>query len=193
MRHPFLPAGKHPPGAACDISDSDLWGERRFEGIVSAINPEVESENRSVKVTIEDCQSQRRTAQRHVCQRRNHYRQGSSRALVIPRDSLIPEKEGSETAGVYVVREGKAHRVEIKIGDSQLEIGVGPAGPSGRGSGDHGDRPVLKRRNSGSRIPITVPDSGFRIPDRRLDADPESGIRNPESGIWNRTAAKSRD
>ena len=35
------------------------------------------------------------------------------RALVIPRDSLIPEKEGSETAAVYVVRDGKAHRVEI--------------------------------------------------------------------------------
>ena len=40
---------------------------------------------------------------------------------MIPRDSLIAEKEGSETAGVYVVRDGKAHRVEIKIGDSQLD------------------------------------------------------------------------
>ena len=28
------------------------WGERRFEGTVSAINPEIESENRSVKVQL---------------------------------------------------------------------------------------------------------------------------------------------
>jgi len=40
-------------------------------------------------------------------------------AMVIPRDCLIPETEESDTAGVYVAKEGKAHRVPIKIGGSQ--------------------------------------------------------------------------
>jgi len=42
-------------------------------------------------------------------------------ALVIPRDALIPEKEGSSAAGIFVVREGKAHRIDIQIGDTQQE------------------------------------------------------------------------
>jgi membrane fusion protein (multidrug efflux system) len=45
-----------------------------------------------------------------------------SEALIIPRDSLIPVQEGSEAAGVYVVKEGKAHRRDIEIGDSQLDL-----------------------------------------------------------------------
>ena len=42
-----------------------------------------------------------------------------SGALVIPRDALIPESEGSERVGVYVVREGKARRAAIRVGDSR--------------------------------------------------------------------------
>ena len=42
--------------------------------------------------------------------------------MVISRDALIPGKEGTEDAGVYVVREGKAHRVSVRTGGSQQEI-----------------------------------------------------------------------
>jgi RND family efflux transporter MFP subunit len=97
------------------------WGDLRFDGIVSAINPEVESDNRSVTLKL-------KIANQKGLLRSGMYAKGEivtgneSRALVIPRDSLIPEKEGSKTAGVYVVREGKAHRVDIQIGDSQEEL-----------------------------------------------------------------------
>jgi membrane fusion protein (multidrug efflux system) len=96
------------------------YGERRFEGTVSAINPEVESENRSVMVQL-------KIANPRGELRSGMYAEGEIitgkelRALVIPRDSLIPEKEGSGTAGAYIIKDGKAHRVEIKIGESQLD------------------------------------------------------------------------
>ena len=94
------------------------WGERRFEGTVSAINPEVESENRSVMVQLKVTNSRGEL-------RSGMYAKGEiitgkePQALMIPRDSLIPEKEGSGTAGTYVIRDGKARRVEIKIGANQ--------------------------------------------------------------------------
>jgi len=96
------------------------WGERSFDGIVSAINPEVESDNRSVKLKLKIANPKGEL-------RSGMYAKGEivtgnePQALVIPRDCLIPEKEGSNAAGVYVVREGKAHRVDIQIGDSQQE------------------------------------------------------------------------
>ena len=93
---------------------------KEFEGIVSAINPEIESENRSV------------TAKLKIANPRGELRSGmyargeiitnrEPKAIVIPRDSLIAEKEISETASVYVVRNGVAQRVKINIGDSQNE------------------------------------------------------------------------
>ena len=42
-------------------------------------------------------------------------------ALIIPRDALIPEKEGSDNAAVYVVRDGKAHQIRVQIGGSRLD------------------------------------------------------------------------
>jgi len=93
------------------------WGARKFEGAVSAINPVIESDNRSVKVIL-------KIANPGGELRSGMYARGEittgreSRALVIPRDSLIPEKEGSEAAGVYVVKDGKARRVSIQIGGS---------------------------------------------------------------------------
>jgi RND family efflux transporter MFP subunit len=95
------------------------YGERLFEGIVSAINPEVESENRSVKVKLK-ISNPRGELRSGMYARGEIVTDKESQALVIPRDSLIPEKEESETAGVYVVRGGKAHRIDIKIGDSKL-------------------------------------------------------------------------
>ena len=100
-------------GAACDIS-------RLPPGAIAALKEPfrrsirtIESDNRSGEGEVENCQSRRGAAQRHVC--RGEIITGREHAaLVIPRDSLIPEKEGSETAGVYVVRDGKAHRSRDK-------------------------------------------------------------------------------
>jgi RND family efflux transporter MFP subunit len=96
------------------------WGDRIIEGMVSSINPAVESDNRSVKVKLNIANPRGEL-------RSGMYAQGEiitgrePGAVVISRDSLIPEKEGSENAGVYVVREGKAHRINIRIGGSQQE------------------------------------------------------------------------
>lgn len=97
------------------------WGERQFEGTVSAINPAVESDNRSVKVMLN-------IANPGGELRSGMYSRGEiitgreSNAAVIPRDSLIPEKEGSDNAGIYVVKDGKAHRINVQIGGSQQEL-----------------------------------------------------------------------
>jgi membrane fusion protein, multidrug efflux system len=96
------------------------WADRRFDGVVSAINPEIESDNRSVKVKL-------KIANLKGDLRSGMYARGEivtgkePNALVIPRDSLIPEADGSSASGVFVVRDGKAHRVDIQLGDSQQE------------------------------------------------------------------------
>jgi membrane fusion protein (multidrug efflux system) len=96
------------------------WGDRRFEGTVSAINPAVESDNRSVKLKLSSANPGGEL-------RSGMYARGEivtgkeSSAVVIPRDALIPEKEGSENASVFVLKEGKAHRVNVVIGGSQPE------------------------------------------------------------------------
>jgi membrane fusion protein (multidrug efflux system) len=102
------------------VFTTPTWGERRFEGSVSAINPTVQSDNRSVTLIL-------KIANPGGQLRSGMYARGEittgheSNALVIPRDSLIPETEGSDSMAVYVVREGKAHRVDIRIGGSQQD------------------------------------------------------------------------
>ncbi len=96
------------------------WGERLFEGIVSAINPVVESETRSVTVKLKI--SNPGGELRSGMYARGDITTGREKgALVIPRDSLIPEKEGSQAAGVFVIKEGKAHRIGVQIGDMRQE------------------------------------------------------------------------
>jgi membrane fusion protein, multidrug efflux system len=107
------------PGLRANFTTS-TWSDRRFEGTVTAINPAVESDNRSVKVKLN-------IANPGGELRSGMYARGEiitgrePSAVVIPRDSLIPEKEGSDSAGVYIVRDGKAHRINVRIGGSQQE------------------------------------------------------------------------
>lgn len=102
------------------VFKTPTWGELTFKGAVSAINPTVELDNRSVKVIL-------KIANPGGELRSGMYARGEIttgikvKALVISRDSLIPEKEGEDMAGVYVVREGKAHRLRIQIGDSHQD------------------------------------------------------------------------
>jgi RND family efflux transporter MFP subunit len=96
------------------------WSDREFNGVISAIIPEIESDNRSVmlKLKISNPKGELRSGM---------YARGAvitgrkANALVIPRDSLIPENGKSDTAGVFVVREGKARRLDVQIGGMQQE------------------------------------------------------------------------
>jgi len=96
------------------------WGERIFEGTVSAINPAIESDNRSVKLKL-------KIANPGGELRSGMYAKGEitlgrdNNALVIPRDALIPEEKLDTSAGVYVVREGKLHRIDVQVGDTQRD------------------------------------------------------------------------
>jgi RND family efflux transporter MFP subunit len=97
------------------------WGDRRFQAIVAAVNPTVESDNRSVKLklTIANPGGELRSGM---------YARGEittgreTNVLVIPRDALIPEKEGADAAAVFIAKEGKAHRLDIRIGGEQLDL-----------------------------------------------------------------------
>ena len=86
----------------------------------SAINPVIESDNRSVRLNL-------KIANPGGELRSGMYARGEivtgreKAALVIPRDALIPEEEGSGKAEVFVVREGKARRIDIQIGDSRQD------------------------------------------------------------------------
>jgi RND family efflux transporter MFP subunit len=100
------------------VFQTPTWGERQFDGVLAAINPEIESDSRSVRLKIKIANPKGEL-------RSGMYARGEivtsvqPQAVVIPRDCLIPEREGSQDAGIYVVREGKAHRLDIRIGDSQ--------------------------------------------------------------------------
>ncbi len=96
------------------------WGERLFNGVVSAINPVIESDNRSVQIKLKINNSGGEL-------RSGMYARGvitagrENQAIVIPSEALIPETTSAQSAGIYVVKEMKAHRVEVAIGGLQQE------------------------------------------------------------------------
>jgi membrane fusion protein (multidrug efflux system) len=102
------------------VFTTPTWGDRKFSGTVSAINPSIESDNRSVKLLV-------RISNPGGELRSGMYERGEittgrvERALVVSRDSLIPEREESNVASLFIVREGKAHRVQVQIGDSRQD------------------------------------------------------------------------
>jgi len=96
------------------------WGDRKFSGTISAINPTIEADNRSAKLIL-------KIANPGGELRSGMYARGEittsrvERAVVISRDALIPEREESNTANLYVVKEGKAQRVQVQIGGTQQD------------------------------------------------------------------------
>jgi membrane fusion protein, multidrug efflux system len=96
------------------------WSDRKFEGIVAAINPVIESDNRSVKLILKisnpggELRSGMYARGEITTSRVEH-------ALVVSRDSLIPERAESSAASLYVVKEGKTRRVQVQIGGSQQD------------------------------------------------------------------------
>ncbi|MBZ5496670.1 MAG: efflux RND transporter periplasmic adaptor subunit [Acidobacteriia bacterium] len=91
------------------------WGERRFGGNVSAVNPMVESDNRSVKVIV-------KIANPGGELRSGMFARGEievrieSKAIVIPRSALVVGQEQSSSGRVYVVSGGRALQREVQVG-----------------------------------------------------------------------------
>ena len=96
------------------------WADRVFNGVVYAINPTVESDSRSVKVILRSVNpgGELRSG---MYVRGEIHTEAVANALVIDRDALIPGKNGDPVA-VYVVRDGRAQRAKIEIGDTRGEL-----------------------------------------------------------------------
>jgi membrane fusion protein, multidrug efflux system len=96
------------------------WGERRFTGVVSAINPTIESDNRSVKIKLKisnpggELRSGMYARGEITATREPH-------AFVISRNALIPEKDEYGGEGVYIIKDGKAHHTVVEVGGVQQE------------------------------------------------------------------------
>jgi RND family efflux transporter MFP subunit len=103
------------------VFTTPTWGERRFEGAVSALNPVVESDNRSIRVLsrITNLSGDLRSgmyARGEIVVRRE------PGALVIPRTALMTEKEESSAGRVFIVAEGKSCRREVQVGSIQQDL-----------------------------------------------------------------------
>jgi RND family efflux transporter MFP subunit len=97
------------------IFTTPTWGERKFEGSVSAINPMVEADNRSIKVLV-------KIANPNGELRSGMFARGEievrveAKAIVIPRSALMVEQEQATSGGVYVVTNGRAVRRAVQVG-----------------------------------------------------------------------------
>ncbi len=96
------------------------WGERIFDGSVSALNPVVESDNRSIRILlrIANLKGELRAgmfARGEIIVRRE------PGALIIPRTALMTEKEESAGGRVFVVKEGRTSRRDVQVGSIQQD------------------------------------------------------------------------
>ncbi len=102
------------------VFTTPTWGERKFEGRVTAINPMIEADNRSVKVKV-------RLSNAGGELRSGMYARGEIEvrrcqdALIVPRSALVAEKEGSTSGNVFVLRDGKASRRSVQVGGIQQD------------------------------------------------------------------------
>ncbi len=94
------------------------FGTREFQGVVSAINPMIESDSRSVKVAlrIENPGGELRAGMfaRGVVEVRRQ-----PNALIVPRSALIAGQEDSSSGSVYTVKNDAVHARAVKIGGLQ--------------------------------------------------------------------------
>ncbi len=97
------------------------WGERRFEGSISAINPMVEADNRSIKVIV-------KIANLGGELRSGMFARGeievrvASKAIVIPRSALVVEQEQATAGSVFVVSGGRALRRQVQVGGIRQDL-----------------------------------------------------------------------
>jgi membrane fusion protein, multidrug efflux system len=97
------------------------WGERVFEGTVSALNPMVEADNRSIRVIL-------KIANHGGELRSGMYARGEIRvgmeknAVVIPRSAFLVEQEQASSGSVFVVAGGKVQRRPVQLGGSRNNL-----------------------------------------------------------------------
>jgi RND family efflux transporter MFP subunit len=92
------------------------FGEREFEGTVSAISPMVEPDNRSVRVALQVSNLRGELRSGMFCRGAIVVRRQPD-AIVIPRSALIAEEEDPTSGSVYAVNDGTARRRTVRIGD----------------------------------------------------------------------------
>jgi membrane fusion protein (multidrug efflux system) len=102
------------------IFATPTWGERKFEGSVTAINPIIEADNRSVKVKVRISNTGGELRSGMYARGEIEVRREPS-ALVVPRSALIAEKEESSSGSVFVVKDGKAIRRSVRVGGIQQD------------------------------------------------------------------------
>ncbi len=94
------------------------YADRRFRGIVTAVSPMVEQDNRSVRAIL-------RITNPTGELRSGMYARGfivvraEKDALIVPRSALLVESEVSSSGIAYTVRDGRAHRQPIRLGGIQ--------------------------------------------------------------------------
>jgi RND family efflux transporter MFP subunit len=94
------------------------FDDRVFQGAITAINPMVESDNRSVKISA-------RIANPRGELRSGMYARGAivvrkePNALVVPRPALLVESDESTAGSLYVVDKNQASRRQVQIGGVQ--------------------------------------------------------------------------
>jgi RND family efflux transporter MFP subunit len=100
---------------------TSTWGEHQFDGKVSAVNPMVESDNRSIKVLVK------------IVNPAGELRSGmfalgeievrlQVKAIVIPRSALIVEQDQSTAGSVFVVSGGRALRRNVQVGGIRKDL-----------------------------------------------------------------------
>jgi RND family efflux transporter MFP subunit len=97
------------------------WADQTFPARVSAINPTVESDNRTVKIMLKISNPGEKL-------RSGMFARGLIRvdreeqALVIPRSALVGEEGNSKSGSVYIVEDGHAVLHDVQIGGMRRDL-----------------------------------------------------------------------
>jgi RND family efflux transporter MFP subunit len=123
------------------VFTTPTWGDRNFEGVVSAINPMVETDNRSVKVRLKIANPGGDLRSGMFAKGEIQVRLETS-AMTIPRSALLSESAESSSASAFVAYNGKAQRRPVVVGgvdqdrvwireglrpEDQVIVEIGPA------------------------------------------------------------------
>jgi len=102
------------------VFTTPTFGEKRFTGVVSAINPIVESDNRSVKVAVKvpNAGGELLSGMFTGGFIETGKKQG---AAVVPRSAISIETEDSSSGIVYVIDAGVARKRNIRLGGAQQD------------------------------------------------------------------------
>jgi membrane fusion protein (multidrug efflux system) len=103
------------------VFTTPTWGERRFEGRVSAVNPMVESDNRSIEVIVQigNLGGELRSGMFALGEIEVRV---ESKAIVIPRSALMVDQEQSDTGNVFIVSDGRALQRAVQVGGSRKDL-----------------------------------------------------------------------